>query len=238
YLAVQIATMEADHSIDVLYCDAEFFGDGPDVGVRFMQLNPSQGEVNAEALIRQHCNVMVAAVVRRDVFSRVGLFDESLKGTEDFDLWLRIAKSGGHIGYHRRVLVLSRRRAGSLSADIELMTEGHLRVLAKAEAELALTPEERRAVADQRKRIVAERCLIRGKHAIAAGDFTFAIEQLRQANRFFTSRRIARMLLGLRVAPRLLRLIYDMQSRFAAQRARRRVRRGLLASDPSGPSLV
>lgn len=35
-----------------------------------------------------------AAIVRRDVFERVGLFDERLSYAEDWDMWLRIAKVG------------------------------------------------------------------------------------------------------------------------------------------------
>jgi hypothetical protein len=227
YLAVQVAAMRSDPTIDVLYCDAAFFGADPDVGARFMDLNPSEGEVTAEALLRLRCNVLMAALVRRRIFERVGLFDETLKGTEDFDLWLRIAKAGGRIAYHRQVLVGSRRRPGSVSANAEQMAEASLRALDKAEQQLDLTPEERRAAADHRIRVFADRAFHRGREAFMASDFPAAIEHLHEANRFFESWKIGAVLVCLRAGPKLLRRVYDWRSHLEAGGIRRRSERAV-----------
>jgi len=227
YLAVQVAAMRSDPTIDVLYCNAAFFGEASDVGARFMDLNPSKGEVTAEALLRLRCNVLMAALVRRRIFERVGLFDETLKGTEDFDLWLRIAKAGGRIAYHRQVLVGSRRRPDSVSANAEQMAEASLRTLDKAEQQLDLTLEERRAAADHRLRVFADRAFHRGRDAFMASDFPAAIEHLREANRFFESWKIGAVLVCLRAGPELLRRMYDWRSHLEASRMRRRSERAV-----------
>ena len=63
--------------------------------------------------------------------SRRGMFDESIRSCEDFDLWLRIVQKGGRIIYHRRPLVLYRRHEGSLSSDRVWMTRNLVAVFEK-----------------------------------------------------------------------------------------------------------
>lgn len=69
-----------------------------------------------------------AVMVRREIFERVGLFDESLPACEDYDLWLRvscrfpvhlietalIAKRGGHADQLSRAWGLDRYRIAAL----------------------------------------------------------------------------------------------------------------------------
>jgi len=51
-----------------------------------------------EGLIDENYIGASSVVARRDVFGRAGTFDESLKGAEDFDMWLRIL-SAYDVGY-------------------------------------------------------------------------------------------------------------------------------------------
>lgn len=44
-----------------------------------------------EVLIRE-CIVNMDSLIKKEVFAKVGLFDETLRCCEDYDLWLRIAK--------------------------------------------------------------------------------------------------------------------------------------------------
>jgi len=81
-----------------------------------------------------------SAVIRRDVFADIGLFDESLKACEDYDFWLRycarepvvfldqplVQKFGGHADQlSRRTDSLDRYRIKSLRAllDSRILTE-------------------------------------------------------------------------------------------------------------------
>ena len=105
--------MEADPTIDVLYPNAYLFGDPRTEGLTFMDLHPSKGEVTFRSLVTQQCNVFISVIARREALEKAGLFDESLRSSEDFDMWLRVLKNGGRIAYHGRPLVRSRRRPDS-----------------------------------------------------------------------------------------------------------------------------
>ncbi|HYJ47544.1 MAG TPA: glycosyltransferase family A protein, partial [Pyrinomonadaceae bacterium] len=89
YLEVQVERMQADPTLDVLYPNALIFGDALEAGREFMDVCPSRGEVTFESLVTQQCTVMICSMMRRETVLNAGLFDESLRSSEDFDLWLR-----------------------------------------------------------------------------------------------------------------------------------------------------
>jgi glycosyltransferase involved in cell wall biosynthesis len=212
HLQVQVSMMAVDPTIDVLYGDAALFGDPLSQGT-FMQLVPSEGDVTFEALVRGRCTVLTSSVVaRRDTMLNTGLFDTSVIGSEDFDLWLRILKNGGRIAYHRRVLVRRRLHRGSLSTDNLLMYRAILRVLEKAST-YELSPAEQLAVSDMQKRFRALSRHAEGKRAFFEGDVRGAITALSEANAVLRSRKISLAVLLLRLAPRLLLQTYDLRDR-------------------------
>ncbi len=213
YLEAQTARMLADTTLDVLYPDALVFGDAPEAGKHFMELCPSEGDVTFESLVKQECNVMICSMARRETVLRVGLFDENLRSSEDFDLWLRITKAGGRIGYHRKVLARYRRRRGSLSSDPVWMCKHILMVLEKAERTLALTEQARKVLDEAMTRFRALQRFHEGKRAFFEGDAKRAIEGLSEANLFLKSRKISLMLMLLKFAPRLMLRAYDMRDR-------------------------
>jgi glycosyltransferase involved in cell wall biosynthesis len=75
------------------------------------------------------------ALVRKACFDEVGLFDETLSSSEDWDMWIRIA-SRYKVRYVDEVLVDRRERHDSLSQCTDRMLENDLRVLAIREAGL------------------------------------------------------------------------------------------------------
>ncbi|MGB7925667.1 MAG: glycosyltransferase family A protein [Pyrinomonadaceae bacterium] len=214
YLAAQVAEMRRDPSIDLLYPNALIFGDMPEAGREFMELCPSEGEVTFESLVTQRCNVMTSVTARREMMMRAGLFDESLRCSEDFDLWLRIVKEGGRIAYHRRVLVRYRRRRGSLSSDPVTVCENALRVLEKCERNLALSDAEGEALKQSRARVHAMLRFHEGKRAFTCGDTKAAIAGLKEANAFFLSRKTSLVLVLMRLMPRLLLRVYGLRDRY------------------------
>ena len=213
YLQEQVRLMQADASVDVLYPDAEVFGDAPESGRRFMEICPSDGEVTFESLVRQQCTVMICAMARRETLLRLGGFDEDLRSSEDFDFWLRVVKAGGRISYHRRVLARYRKRRGSLSSDPVWMCEHILAVFEKAGKTLDLTQTERAALAEQTAHFRALLHFHEGKRAFFAGDAKAAIRDLSEANALLKSRKISVMLMLLRFAPKLLLRAYDARDR-------------------------
>ena len=156
---------------------------------------------------------MICSMARRETVLNVGLFDESLRSSEDFDLWLRIIKAGGRIRYHHEVLARYRRRRGSLSSDPVWMCRHILMVLEKAGRTLELTAEEHETLAQAMQRFRAMQRFHEGKRAFFEGDAKAAIEGLADANAFFKSRKASLMLMLLRVAPRLMLRAYDMRDR-------------------------
>lgn len=214
HLAAQLAPLEADPSIDMVYADARIAGDVPEAGRTVMEFCPSVGEVTFERLVTRQCTVHICvSVCRRETLLRAGLFDPVFRGTEDIDMWLRIARQGGRIAYQRRVLGCYRRHAGSLSSDRVSMLEGFLAVLAKAARDPHLTAAQREVLERQR---AAERTsleLQKGKNAFLAGDAEAAASHLTRANAQHKSLKLATVLLLLRVAPGFLRALYQWRDR-------------------------
>ena len=214
YLEVQVKRIQADPSIDVLYPNVLMFGGSSEDGEEFMTICPSNGEVTFERLLLQECNVSNCSIARKETLVRAGMFDESLRSVEDFDLWLRVIKCGGRIAYHRDVLARYRRRSGSLTADPIWLSEHILEVLRKVRQREDLTPSERETVDSQYEHFHALLRLHEGKRAFFSGDTAAAITGLTEANRFFRNRKTAFTLMMLRIAPRLLLRAYDLRDRF------------------------
>ncbi|HLY17777.1 MAG TPA: glycosyltransferase family A protein [Bryobacteraceae bacterium] len=214
HLAAQLAVLEADPSIDVVYADARIIGDVPGQGRTVMELCPSEGEVTFERLVMRQCTVHICvSMARRKTLLEAGLFDPAFRGTEDIDMWLRIVKQGGRIAYQRRVLGSYRRQQGSLSSDRVRMIEGFLAVLAKAASDPLTTAAEQDAIARQCQVQRSNLALEKGRQAFLAGDSAAAIQHLRQANAHYRSPRLAAVLLMLRVAPHFLHTLYHWRDR-------------------------
>jgi GT2 family glycosyltransferase len=213
YLRAQVEKIERDPTIDVLYADAHIFGDSPIAGKTFMQVCPSEGEVTLERLIKEECHVMVSVLARREAVVRAGLFDESLRSAEDFDLWLRMRKQGSRIAYHRKLLVHYRRRADSLSADESGLFKSIIRVFDKVESAMILSPSEDAALKERRALYRAKLQLCEGKKAFIEGDQQTAVNSLTEANQILRSSKIKLALLFLRASPRLLLRAYKLRSR-------------------------
>lgn len=213
YLESQWAVLSRNPSIDVLYCDARFFGDPAWEGQRFMDVSPSEGPVDFESLVEQRCNVMVSAMIRRSMAEKVGLFDDTLRRSEDFDLWVRILLAGGRISYQQKVLVRYRRRHNSLSSNDMAMLESYHSVLSKLLRQYAdsLLPAQRSCVERRMQWIVSMQHYYRARAALLDGETDRARHEFTEANRHLRSPKLLAIQLGLRVAPGLM-------SRFARKR--------------------
>lgn len=213
YLAVQIGMLEADPAIDALYPNGRTFGEGAAVGLTAMDLSPSDGPVTLERVLDERCNIPIYATARRDAVVRAGLFDETFRRAEDYELWLRMLHTGARIEYHSRPLVRYRVRSGSQSSDEGRQLRAGLQVLDKVERTMPLTPPERDALREARRRFTARMDLAEGKRAFFRGDTRRAIERLRESNRYFRQQKLALVILLLRLAPRLVRRAYDLRDR-------------------------
>jgi glycosyltransferase involved in cell wall biosynthesis len=212
YLQHQVQQLD-ERGLTVVYPDATLFGDTRLAGRRFMDIHPSSGPVTIESLVTQRCNVMVSVVARRQAIVDAGMFDDSLRSSEDFDLWLRIVRMGGHIGYHRRPLVRSRVRGDSLSANGVSMCQHILRVLDKAVRELDLSPREREVIADRRRDFAAMLRFHEGTRAFLSGSYDEAATALTDANHHLSRTKLTIAVALMRLMPRVLLKAYDLRAR-------------------------
>jgi glycosyltransferase involved in cell wall biosynthesis len=214
YLEVQLGILEENPDVALVYPNATIIADNSDVQLEFMTISPSEGEVNFESLVRQKCVIMTCVTARLDAIKRAGMFDESLRSCEDFDLWLRVIKSGGRIVYHRRVLVLYRRHEGSLSSDRVWMTRNLLAVFEKCASNFELSAAEREIVAEQINHNRAMLRLFEGKHALRAGGASAALVHFKEANEHLRSPKLVLVIFLLRHLPRLVVWSFVARERF------------------------
>jgi glycosyltransferase involved in cell wall biosynthesis len=71
-----------------------------------------------------------AVMVRRELFNRVGGFDESLRSLEDVDMWMRLAAVAGYACIDEPLVVILK-RPGSMSRNLAVMKDASLRVMTK-----------------------------------------------------------------------------------------------------------
>src|SRR5205823_14368501 len=105
-----------------------------------------------------------STTVRRAVLADVGGFDESLRGAEDYELWLRIAAKGHRIVRAPGLLAIYRVRPDSRSADSSELALAGRDVYAKVVAEYHV-PDEIRGAAERRRR----QCDLEASRRRAAG---------------------------------------------------------------------
>lgn len=212
FLAEQLKVLRENPALDLVYADSLMFGESALAGQTYMQVVPSTGPVTFESLLSEQCGVITSCVVaRRQALIDVGLFDEKFIRSEDFDLWLRLAHHGKQLTYQRQVLARRRLHGGSLAADRTRLIEGQIAVMQKLALQLApLTPSTRDLMKSEIDKCQAQLDIERGKQQLAAGQYQQATEAIMLANNFYRSRKLQAVLIGLRVAPGLLRRAYEL----------------------------
>lgn len=207
FLAEQMSFLTRHPDVSLVYSDARWFqeGSGATVGT-LMSLAPSSGDPTFEAILRLQCTVGTSAVVvRRQAVLDAGLFDPEIGNhSEDFDLYLRLAKSGARLAYQRKILVHHRVHDESLMAQPLQMHQGALRVLRKTAARPDLSGAERAAVAATSAQIEAELNLRRARLALERRDFAEALDAVSAAQAFYRTRKLKVIRLALRLFPGLV----------------------------------
>lgn len=122
-IALQAAYLDAHPACDVSYCGLwHFYEDDPD---RLLQLDyeyPS-GDAVFPALLRKNFVNPLSVVMRRTAFERFGMFDETFRRSEDWELWVRLAHQGARFDYLPERLAKYRMRRGSMSYGSESEVE-------------------------------------------------------------------------------------------------------------------
>jgi glycosyltransferase involved in cell wall biosynthesis len=206
-LTEQLEFMKRGH-FDMVYADALLIGDVPwPAGTTFMDRSPSNGPVTLKSLLELRVTVVVSTVImRKDLVQQVGGFDEEDRNiTEDFDLWLRVARSGARIGYQRKTVAEYRLRSDSISASRIKLHEAALRVLQKTRLGMELSVSEKEALDRTEQRLQSILMLERSKTMIMNGQVDEAGAMLAKARETNSNWKIPLALMGLRLFPGLLR---------------------------------
>ncbi|HEX4947832.1 MAG TPA: glycosyltransferase family A protein [Blastocatellia bacterium] len=178
YLETMMARMKAQPNIDVLYPNAVLFGTPQWEGKLFQDVCPSSAPVTLEKFLARECNVFISAVFKRDILDVVGTFDENLRGSEDFDLWLRMLQQGYQFEFLREPLVRYRKRVDSLSSSSTRYFQNVLRALCKALGSPSTTPEQAQLILTTINGVEAEIGLVVSKQKILARDFLGAVRNM------------------------------------------------------------
>jgi glycosyltransferase involved in cell wall biosynthesis len=86
-----------------------------------------------------------AVMFRRAWLERVGVFDETLRACEDWDLWRRMAYAGCQLAWVNRPVAAYRFHSGQMTRDSDRMHEAMMRITEKFFCQPGL-PEEYRAI--------------------------------------------------------------------------------------------
>ena len=91
-----------------------------------------QGEAYERILLGNFLESGSNALIRREAFTKVGGFDESLVGPEEWDLFIRIAAAGYHFVAVEKAQILYRVSATSISANFSRQEAQCLKVIDRA----------------------------------------------------------------------------------------------------------
>jgi glycosyltransferase involved in cell wall biosynthesis len=151
-LSVQMAAMEAG-GYGISYTDEIWLKDG-------RRLNQKKRHRKYSGHIYEQCLPLCiispsSAVIKKEIFDNVGLFDEALPVCEDYDMWLRICSRYPVLFIPSPLIVKRGGHADQLSRSYEVMDKYRIRSLAKLLESGALRDDlRRRTVAELRQKCV------------------------------------------------------------------------------------
>jgi GT2 family glycosyltransferase len=213
HLAKLIALFQGDAALDLAYCDCILLKDEKRFANAF-SIEPQSSVVNFDSLLVESCAISTSsAVVSREAILKAGLFDESFRRCEDFDMWLRLAFGGARMTYHSDAQVFHRMNEAGLSADRLSMKRARIRVYEKIAASLPITIEQQEIIHKLVANTKADCHIDEMKHALEQGDYKAALECGNHAKAIKSNWKLATSLLALRAFPRLFGHFYLARAR-------------------------
>jgi glycosyltransferase involved in cell wall biosynthesis len=123
YLERCVLAIESDHTVAIVYTDSHQFGNGKDNDVYFPEYNlPTLQKSNF---------ILGSSLFRREAYFKVGGFDTTLAGMEDYDLWLSICENGWdakHVPgalYHYRSHANNRTNIMDIAKEFDIIHDKH-----------------------------------------------------------------------------------------------------------------
>lgn len=131
-LTRQIDLLKANPQANFLFSNYYHWDGHQDFGLRYRKPKYfPQGDIHTQLI---YCNLFATSsvVIKRETIERIGQFDITLPGVEDWDLWLRIAETGFKAYGIREPLWRYRNWSGSESHQRIRTADCAVRVLEKA----------------------------------------------------------------------------------------------------------
>ncbi len=127
-LALQVTKMEEKPEVGMVYCDLMTFNDrGMVHSTKKIFIKPYSGAV-LEKLVLDNFITTSTVMARKECFEKVGFFDETIRHSEDYKMWLNIAKEY-EIEYLDIPLVKYRYQSDGLSSNKVAMTTSSFNII-------------------------------------------------------------------------------------------------------------
>jgi glycosyltransferase involved in cell wall biosynthesis len=167
----------ADPSTSWIYSDRFNFGncvDIPEVQSEITAMH--EGDVFTALLTEGNFISSSTVIVRKEIFDRVGGYCENLRGTEDWDLWIRVSERDP-IRFCPRQLLRYRIHSGGISHNYDHMWRERRMVIVRA---LAL-PRAKAFTWSMRRRIWSQTWITNGVEAVRSGRVVAAVREFGRA---------------------------------------------------------
>jgi len=127
-LKIQMEFSDRHPDVDFIYGDASSFNsNGVLTKSMFSERQPHEGNV-IKNLLSENFIPILSVIARKKCFEKAGFFKEGMKYSEDYEMWLRVAKFF-KFGYITEVVVSYREHEKSASQNFEKMHAAHLDIL-------------------------------------------------------------------------------------------------------------
>jgi glycosyltransferase involved in cell wall biosynthesis len=205
-LEAWVEMMRESPQTGMVYGNGVFFGGTRLDGGELMTNYPSRARVVTFAdLVTRKSNSFACAMFRRARLLETGLYDESMRKAEDFEMALRVARSGSLLENTREVVYEYRVRPDGLSQSGGDLRAWRIRALEKHRSLPGLASEEQALVGAELRYQYAEGALDESRAALREGDYVRARENLNTARREMKSMRLVFVSMGLAACPSVLR---------------------------------
>jgi len=129
-IKAQVEFLKNHPDISVVYCDSDIIINNKKMDFTYKELVGSfSGEV-LNNLLERNFIALHSALTKREAIKEVGLFDESLRHAEDYDLWIRIANSHKY-SFIDKPMVIYKKNAKGLSSNVKNQCYSVIKVLKK-----------------------------------------------------------------------------------------------------------
>jgi glycosyltransferase involved in cell wall biosynthesis len=131
-LEKQMAVMEREPAVGVVYCGS--LRVNLETGSSYE--TPCRPDVRGDVrqkLLYSNCvaGSASAALIRRELFDKAGLFDETLKSAEDWDMWIRLSRHT-HFDFVPELLIRYRLHNCQMSSKLTTMHRYQIQVMERA----------------------------------------------------------------------------------------------------------